>query len=591
MAYFGWLKQKYLSASIMVETMDEGSKDESWEAHVRHYHDGEMPKPENCGRLEEMVEQDALAVGVHGGDAPNAKVGIPKESKRREEMRRILEVKRGDLSEDDKTAVLDEIDKFKNAKERKLALHWFIRGSIKLPEDAYKVEEAVGYAERGKVDPFSYSSPMELIESLRKFKPKERMITVEDLKKNPLMSDYREEGFGVETFKVDESQAGQALMRRVIDSHWGEDANPWCLLARDKNNEECPYATIDEWWQDLSEGERKIYGKMMKDYYDSLSDEELDKLYKLSLLDRAEEEMTPGASNGFEDIRDIASRRWWRENIRDQRNDMLKAMSYWNHYSGLPKRVAFKDGRLLAFMATESLNLQVEDDWTDEVDKIADIDPEKHKKYEEWLESRSEEEEDNGFIAWLENSVALEPNEKWWDRMDHGHKGIPVGDMKVEGDPFGRWKQAEIRDGGLWLSPGYSKGVRGSKGYREWYDNGLLSEKIDKDGRIYKWDENGDLESYEDVDRGFSFVNYKHGITDITGYNLGFSFVYASGMITAKRERKGDAGWDEVKEFKPCSVKSLSSEDQEKLAAMVAKMEDLKAVHKQGLPKKSRERK
>lgn len=40
----------------------------------------------------------------------------------------------------------------------------------------------------------------------------------------------------------------------------------------------------------------------------------------------------------------------------DKTYELDRAAEYWEYYSALPKRVAFKDGRLLAFMATAGLN-------------------------------------------------------------------------------------------------------------------------------------------------------------------------------------------------------------------------------------------
>ncbi len=34
-------------------------------------------------------------------------------------------------------------------------------------------------------------------------------------------------------YDVEDTKAGQAAMREVINTHWGEDSNPWCLLQGD----------------------------------------------------------------------------------------------------------------------------------------------------------------------------------------------------------------------------------------------------------------------------------------------------------------------------------------------------------------------
>ena len=84
----------------------------------------------------------------------------------------------------------------------------------------------------------------------------------------PEFSDKRDEGDGIVSYEVQDDRAGQYAVRRIIDTHWGKDANPWCLLA----------------YQD---------------------------------------------------------------------GTLSQAWDYWMQYSALPKRVAFKDGKLLTFMATD----------------------------------------------------------------------------------------------------------------------------------------------------------------------------------------------------------------------------------------------
>ena len=86
-------------------------------------------------------------------------------------------------------------------------------------------------------------------------------------------SDKRNEGNGIVSYEVDDTKKGQRAVRRIVDTHWGKDANPWCLIQTDE------------------------YG-----------------------------------------LTDFADR-------------------CWESYDKLPKRIAFKNGKLLAFMATGGLDL------------------------------------------------------------------------------------------------------------------------------------------------------------------------------------------------------------------------------------------
>ena len=39
---------------------------------------------------------------------------------------------------------------------------------------------------------------------------------------------------GVTVYNVEDSKQGQADTRKVIDTHFGKESNPWCLAARKK---------------------------------------------------------------------------------------------------------------------------------------------------------------------------------------------------------------------------------------------------------------------------------------------------------------------------------------------------------------------
>jgi len=243
-------------------------------------------------------------------------------ARNRDEIMGVLSSKRPDL---DAGAVADEILKFATPKERKLALHWVVRGAIRLPEDAYKVEDAVSVAEKAKVDPFRYASPLALLEAHKQFKPSARPI---DPATVPELTDQRDEGDGIVSYLVQDDRQGQAAMRKIIDTHWGEDANPWCLLAKKKKwtyveltNDYDAYQEMERWWAQLPHDERvRIAG------------------------DRADEESVMDADPASE---------YYVDNVVDNPVSLDDAWDYWQHYSALPKRVAFKDGKLLAFMATE----------------------------------------------------------------------------------------------------------------------------------------------------------------------------------------------------------------------------------------------
>ena len=134
-------------------------------------------------------------------------------------------------------SVLDEIAKFGeensengmgNPKLEKLAMFWIARGNVILPEDGYKIVEAERVASIKKVDPFTFNDPTSLINKYLG-EVKEKRIdpdTVPEFKDKIEHSEY-----GVTIYTVDDTKEGQAAVRKAIDTHFGKDANPWCLAT------------------------------------------------------------------------------------------------------------------------------------------------------------------------------------------------------------------------------------------------------------------------------------------------------------------------------------------------------------------------
>ena len=211
--------------------------------------------------------------------------------KAKDEVRATLRKSRPDLDERGIEDVVNEIAKFENTKEHRAAAWWLSKGTIRLPQDMLKVKQAIeiGEASRARVEgmkkviagheatikaaeenlaaqteeqkieraqmrlenaeeryqeasdlvpqsegvgyePFNYDSPMEMMDALHKFKPRGKPINPDTV---PYLSDKRDMGHGVTTYLVDESRESQQAMREIINTHWGEDANPWCLLQGD----------------------------------------------------------------------------------------------------------------------------------------------------------------------------------------------------------------------------------------------------------------------------------------------------------------------------------------------------------------------
>ena len=176
------------------------------------------------------------------------------------EFKRLLTKKRPDLAErgliemflDDISELSDEFGTKENkTRLEKLALHWIINGSVILPEDGAKVVEAEKIASKKKLDAFSYSSPNEIIEKFAEESKKEKV----DPDTLSSFTNKKDIGDGVVIYDVDNSDLGQEQARIVLDTHFGEKSNPWCLLYKDADGS---LTRAKEHWFNTYPGPKKI---------------------------------------------------------------------------------------------------------------------------------------------------------------------------------------------------------------------------------------------------------------------------------------------------------------------------------------------
>ncbi|WP_211833751.1 toxin-antitoxin system YwqK family antitoxin [Porphyromonas levii] len=263
-----------------------------------------------------------------------------------------------DLSEEDKMSFLTYISPMRNVNAL-LTGRWFSKSVVRVPEDQPKIDEAVEIARRAKVDPMSYDSPMSLIEAFKKYKLREGAVNPDTV---PELSNKREIGYGITVYDVDDTPEGQLAMRRIVDTHFGEDANPWCLLQGD-------------------------------------------------------------GDGGVTDA----------------------AWDYWQHYDGCEKKVAFENGKLIAFCANEDYD------------------------------------------------------DLWWDRQDKSHDGVPLLNYLIPDDELGRSADLVIGVcGEVVAMTDIHKGNRQNGLYERWHENGQLSERChyqkgNKEGLEEFWSHNGKL--------------------------------------------------------------------------------------------------
>ena len=139
--------------------------------------------------------------------------------------------KRTDISDEERESVVNYIDDLDGAKLQLATARWYANGAIRLPEDMPKVKQAISVADKAKVDPLMYPSPMALLDAHADFKPTEERINPDAVSTLHKSAEYPEDGITV--YDVDESEESRRNMRKIINTHYGKDASPWCLLQGD----------------------------------------------------------------------------------------------------------------------------------------------------------------------------------------------------------------------------------------------------------------------------------------------------------------------------------------------------------------------
>ena len=188
-------------------------------------------------------------------------------SKRRPDL-----VKEGLVSEtvDNMFNYIDNLDvpADKKRKYERITTKWIATSSIKLNEDSYKIKDAVELSEKYKEDVFSYNNPNEIIEKYAS-KSKAKLTNPKDVKEFA-EEIVKNEKYGITEHVVDETIEGQEAVRKVIDTHWGETSNPWCI-TQSKNGK----LTEEAWdnWKGYSRGSKRIVfqnGKLLAFYANGL---------------------------------------------------------------------------------------------------------------------------------------------------------------------------------------------------------------------------------------------------------------------------------------------------------------------------------
>lgn len=145
------------------------------------------------------------------------------------------------------------------------------------------------------IDTHSYNKSLDQFiqqykDTVTRYQQKQAAKSIQYLNSVPQFTKYKEYPNGVVIYDVQDSKDGMMAVRKIVDMQWREDANPWCLIARDEE-----------------------YGYQDSETYYS------------------------------ED-----------EYVDEDQAVMKDAWEHWKDYDAIPKQIAFQNGKLIAFCANNS---------------------------------------------------------------------------------------------------------------------------------------------------------------------------------------------------------------------------------------------
>jgi len=121
-----------------------------------------------------------------------------------------------------------DIPEKNQAKYKKAALNFVAKSPTNFPVDAEIVGEAIRIAELKKLNVMDFSNPRDIIDKFAGEVKAERL----DPNKEKQFFNKKSLPEGVETFQITTQRGGQQAVRRMLDTHWGEKANPWCVTVQ-----------------------------------------------------------------------------------------------------------------------------------------------------------------------------------------------------------------------------------------------------------------------------------------------------------------------------------------------------------------------
>lgn len=140
------------------------------------------------------------------------------------------------------TKIIKFLDSLNNNKLADLLATFFHYGQLEDIKD-YRIQQVKEVL--AKVPSIDIQKENDLETFLQKYQKtiakKELKDSVLNLDKIPELSQKKKYKKGVVIYRVQDSKKGQAAVRKIVDAHWGVDANPWCIITRKRGQNAWAY--------------------------------------------------------------------------------------------------------------------------------------------------------------------------------------------------------------------------------------------------------------------------------------------------------------------------------------------------------------
>ncbi|MBQ9200668.1 MAG: hypothetical protein IJ141_10875, partial [Lachnospiraceae bacterium] len=467
--------------------------------------------------------------------------------RRKQDMDMALHKRFPLMTEEQRTSTINEIEKLGenlnngqgDAKAEKYAFHWVMNSGIVLPEDNDKIITGIKICEKHKINAFQKNAPTlgEILEKYTQVEEPDNVRVNPDVYLGKEFSEKKEYPFGITVYTIDEgreeedtplwwdqdnididkAKKAQMAVRKIIDTHWGKDANPWCLASRksglDKAFELWKYYTAEAkriafvngklagfyagdvsnlctWWNrrdEKTDGIPLVFkdndgtvfeGRYNDEYYDDEeyneeSDDYRAVITKVIYPDKIEREFYLNGNLKSEKRPDGTIHRWYYNGA-----PMEEIMPDGTHYKWDER------GNIIGFMLPNGV----------------------YREYSEYDRERIEFDElpDGTRLYYFDDNKTI--------KSKHRPNGTIITYYRSGGI-----EQLLLSDGTLfkWRENGTMESIeRESDGFlKEFYDDGTPKHAEDNNGFIQDWNSEGRVVTIEDPDTGYSysFETYSDG--------------------------------------------------------------------------------